>query len=633
VLLWLVSVLGWLPALMYAFPAFGAGGPTPVVSAAGPAGLRAGLALAASLLILSGAYGRALRSPPSARRLAAACFSSLLVALALPVLFSADVYAYAYYGDLALHGHNPYAHDPAPRGDPLAAAAVAAWDGHIPPRCVYGPVAVAIAALADLAGADGGVAGMIFAQRIAAALAYALAFTLTLRLVPSPRSRAALLLNPVVIWSVAEGHNDAAMLAFVFAGLASSRARPLCFALAALVKVPALVLWTRLKGGRSTWAATAIVALGYAPLAVAVALAPPAANTGGAAAWQSPLGLAAAVIGRLPAIALAVIFLGGVIIAARRLTSIDQAPALALAAWFALPNAYPWYALWIVPIAARNVSSTWARALITASLAAPARAVTDAVYAASDGERPGTFHPVMITLEYLPPLLVVVWAMLRRRAAGGLLTMVAVAALALPADAQTGPSTPSATSTPAPISSAGTVVPTPAAPTTNPPAPLPAAAPPPATSPPTAAPPATAPPSATPAPVITPAAVPPTAPPATPTPTPNPFSYIINPSPVPATTPDGPHILQVDLNDRHIRAGGPLIVRVVTSANVVGVEARALGRFIAIPQSQPGLFALSYTMPDMIPFWLLNKNYDIVIAAATADGRQTTVTFPMLLTR
>ena len=118
-----------------------------------------------------------------------------------------------------------------------------------------------------------------------------------------------------------------------------------------------------------------------------------------------------------------------------------------------------------------------------------------------------------------------------------------------------------------------------------------------------------------------------------PSPTPNPFSYVIDPTPVPVTNPDGPHILEVDLNDRHIRAGGPLLLRVITSPNVVGVEARALGRFIPIPQSSPGLFALAYTMPDGIPFWMLNRNYAIVIAAATADGRQTTVAFQMLLTR
>jgi hypothetical protein len=38
-------------------------------------------------------------------------------------------------------------------------------------------------------------------------------------------------------------------------------------------------------------------------------------------------------------------------------------------------------------------------------------------------------------------------------------------------------------------------------------------------------------------------------------------------------------------------------------------------------------------MPDGIPFWLLNRSYQVVIAAATADGRQTSVSFEMLLTR
>jgi len=96
---------------------------------------------------------------------------------------------------------------------------------------------------------------------------------------------------------------------------------------------------------------------------------------------------------------------------------------------------------------------------------------------------------------------------------------------------------------------------------------------------------------------------------------------------------DRGNVPALELNDRRIHAGGPLIVRVFTSPNVVGVEARTLGRFIPIPQSSPGLFALAYTMPGGIPFWLLNRNYEIVIAAATADGRQTSVSFPMLLTR
>jgi hypothetical protein len=225
----------------------------------------------------------------------------------------------------------------------------------------------------------------------------------------------------------------------------------------------------------------------------------------------------------------------------------------------------------------------------------------------------------------------------RARALVVIAAVVASCSIGLPANGQSTAPIPSAAPQTAPAAT------TPAAgPATSAPAPNPTAAPPPAAMP-SSLPPAPAA-SATPTPTPPtlepatppPAALPPppAAPPApTPTPTPNPFNYIINPVPVPATTPDGPHILQIDLNDRRIRAGGPLLVRVFTSPNVVGVEARALGRFIAIPQSSPGLFALAYTMPDMIPFWLLNKNYDIVIAAATADGRQITVSFPMLLTR
>jgi len=86
------------------------------------------------------------------------------------------------------------------------------------------------------------------------------------------------------------------------------------------------------------------------------------------------------------------------------------------------------------------------------------------------------------------------------------------------------------------------------------------------------------------------------------------------------------------LNDRTIHSGGPLLARIRTSPNVVGVEARALGRFIAIPQASPGIFALQYQMPG-IPWFMLGRNYDVVIAAATADGRQTTLTVPMTIAR
>jgi hypothetical protein len=668
----LVYTLGWLPALTCAYWLGGGFGAARVLTAAGSTGLLAGLALTASLAILAVAYLASIRRPPSAAELLAAAAGSVLAATLMPLLFSADVYAYAYYGDLVLHGRNPYGHEPAPGTDALAAAAVAAWNGHIPPRCVYGPVAVAIATLADLTGAAGGFAAQILMQRLAAVAAYAACAALTLRLERDPHARAAFLLNPVVIWSVAEGHNDAAMLAFALAGFAAARGRPLLFALAALVKLPALVVWTRLDRSWPVLTATALVVIGYLPLGIAVANASAATAPGGTAAWESPLGLLAALIGRVPAIGVALVFLGVSGFATRRLPSADRIAAFALAAWFALPNAYPWYALWIAPLAARNISSMWSRALLTASLFAPTRAIADAVFPAPESfDAAASVHPAMIALQFFPPLCFLALARLRSALAVALLIVAAVGACRLPAAAENSVpspssvpnpnSVPSSSSAPSPMPAAPPVPPPPvtSAPATptpggtpagNPPAPLPAPASPPpapAVTPagnPPAPLPAPQPPPATnaptpvalpPVPVPTPAGAPLPAPTAAATvsPTTNPFGYIITPTPAPATTPDGPHIIEVDLNDRHIRAGGPLIVRVLTSANVVGVEARALGRFIAIPESSPGLFALAYTMPGGIPFWMLNRDYNIVIAAATADGRQTSVSFPMLLTR
>jgi hypothetical protein len=72
------------------------------------------------------------------------------------------------------------------------------------------------------------------------------------------------------------------------------------------------------------------------------------------------------------------------------------------------------------------------------------------------------------------------------------------------------------------------------------------------------------------------------------------------------------------------------MIQVTTSANVVGVEARCFGRFLAIPQVSPGVFALTYTLPTAIPAFLF-RTFDIVIAAATPDGQQTTKDFTLTL--
>jgi hypothetical protein len=179
----------------------------------------------------------------------------------------------------------------------------------------------------------------------------------------------------------------------------------------------------------------------------------------------------------------------------------------------------------------------------------------------------------------------------------GVAALIALAA-ATGAGAQTVPApTPLPAPTPAPSSTA-TPVPVPVASTT--PSPPPTALPTPAVSP-----------------------------------TPDPYTYIVPAPPLAATAPaDGPQIIDVSLNDRMLHSGGQILVRVRTSPNVVGVEARAMGRFIAIPPSPgaPGTFVLGGAIPGGIPFFLMGK-HDIVFAAATADGRQTTLTVPLTLAR
>src|SRR5581483_719874 len=63
----------------------------------------------------------------SARSTMAYSALACAAALTFPVVFSSDVYAYAGYGDLALHGVSPYAHVRVAASDPLLAAMIWQW--------------------------------------------------------------------------------------------------------------------------------------------------------------------------------------------------------------------------------------------------------------------------------------------------------------------------------------------------------------------------------------------------------------------------------------------------------------------------------------------------------------------------
>ena len=178
-----------------------------------------------------------------------------VVVLLLPLLFSRDVYSYAYYGKIAATYHaNPYVATPIDyAGDPLAAFVGPKW---VDTPAVYGPLWTQASGLVVRAVESVGAQVAIFrVVAIAASLATLLVVARTVRSVrPEREAFAAALvgLNPVVLFqSAASGHNDllvalaiAAALALVFSG--RELWATVALALGALVKVTAavpLLLW------------------------------------------------------------------------------------------------------------------------------------------------------------------------------------------------------------------------------------------------------------------------------------------------------------------------------------------------------------------------------------------------------
>ena len=178
-----------------------------------------------------------------------------LVLLFLPLLFSRDVYSYAYYGKIAATYHaNPYVATPIEfPSDPLAAFVGPKW---VDTPAVYGPLWTQASGL--VVRIVDSVAAQVAVFRVVAistSLATLFVVARTVRGVrPEREAFAAALvgLNPVVLFqSAASGHNDllvalavAAALALVFSG--RELWATVVLALGALVKVTAavpLLLW------------------------------------------------------------------------------------------------------------------------------------------------------------------------------------------------------------------------------------------------------------------------------------------------------------------------------------------------------------------------------------------------------
>jgi hypothetical protein len=374
------------------------------------------LSFAIAIAISSVGYVFALR----ASTLRATMVTSVLAcaaALFFPVVFSSDVYAYTGYGDMALQGISPYAHARISLHDPLLNAMIWQW-GNPPPMCVYGPAFVWLMQAIVALFAPLGPAAPLWALRILACaalvacapLAYAAfaAFPRKTRLAAA----AGIALNPIAVWCAAEGHNDTLALAIVLGGFALAGGSryflgAFAVALSALVKAPGAVAAIAFAAAswkdRTRFAPVAGGAL--AGIVLAAALAIPLEY--GVRSHLVPSGHYAPQFSlQYVSIPLTVIVvLASITSAALRSLRVTQRGTayilLALAAWLAIPNPYPWYAIWLLPVAFLAWESAAAWAILALSLLTALRYYPDA----TTSTFPHAFGVAIVAAQLVLPLM------------------------------------------------------------------------------------------------------------------------------------------------------------------------------------------------------------------------------------
>jgi hypothetical protein len=363
---------GLIPASWHGMPGW-MGGPLP--------GVGGSLSASAFTLLFLAMCGCYLAALPLARELDARVTVGAIVVLhaaflLAPPLLSSDVFGYVDWARLgALHGLDPYAHGSlAAPHDP--AFAYFRWRSEMPSP--YGPLfTVASYAIAPL-----GVAGAFWAFKIAAAAAslgiVALTASCARRLGIDPLRAAAFVgLNPIVlVWAVAGAHNDLLATLVAVAGVrlavgARERAAGATFVMAAALKASSVVVlpYAVLGARRRGRALGGAVAAGLAVLVVALAVFG-ADLTGlidanrdqqhlvARTSVPNQLGVLLGSGGITPAIrALALVLLAATIAwtLARAWRGGDW---IACAGWATLAliacSAWlmPWYAVWLLPLAA-----------------------------------------------------------------------------------------------------------------------------------------------------------------------------------------------------------------------------------------------------------------------------------------
>jgi alpha-1,6-mannosyltransferase len=325
---------------------------------------------------------------------------ALAGAAAWPFVFSSDTYAYAAYGEMDARGLDPYVLVPANAHGTSIDAARVQWRGDFP-VCVYGPAFVALARAVWNTTNASGAGAPIAALRALAALAFLGSIPLIARALAGVEERTKSLilcaygLNPMVLWSVAEGHNDAfVLLAAAIAAVVVRSGRTAIagaiLGLSAAIKAPGAVfaaafgidaLFGR-KDARGAIGATA--GLG---LAAAISIPPllPALGAVGSHGRYLPIVSLQALIGIGPAVAIAVALLvRGASYACRGKREGFALIGMAIVA--ALPNPYPWYALWLAPLALAGAPSSAATALYAVTILSVLRYLPDATGNMTVGE-------------------------------------------------------------------------------------------------------------------------------------------------------------------------------------------------------------------------------------------------------
>ncbi|MBV8726927.1 MAG: hypothetical protein JO233_04010 [Candidatus Eremiobacteraeota bacterium] len=332
---------------------------------------------------------------------------ALAGALSFPVVFSSDVYAYAAYGSLALHGINPYPHVHLVSQDPLISAAIWQWSNPLP-VCVYGPLFIWMAKVAVGLAAPFGVASQLLSIRLLCVAALLICAPLLAALFNDRRQRrlaiAGVLLNPVAIWCAAEGHNDTIVLASVLLGLLILKrfghfAGAFALISSALVKASgiaaALALAVFAWPNRNKFLGTiAGIATGAALVAIlsrpfeatlATTLVPhgrylPQYSLQYLVMQSARMLFGAHVRAIEFAIAVVLVSAGYLALRGARLAvsgSVQGAGFFALALWLIIPNPYPWYALWILPVAFIAFEQRISWAIVAATLTIFARYLPD----------------------------------------------------------------------------------------------------------------------------------------------------------------------------------------------------------------------------------------------------------------